>query len=174
VNSQSGKGGVAYLLESEYGINLPKDLQREFGPLANDLVDKLGREVTGTELREMFWKEYVDRTKPWALEMFEVEGRPGAIRCLTTVTFEGQPYELTGEGNGPIAAFVSALSQSDAPTFEITHYSEHALGSGSDAQAIAYIQVKTVDGRTAFGAGVDTSIELAGINAILSALNRLT
>jgi len=173
VNSQSGKGGVAYLLESEYGINLPKDLQREFGPLANDTVDNLGREVTGTELREMFWKEYVERSRPWQLENFEVEGKPGAIRCRTTVTFEGQPYELTGEGNGPIAAFVNALSQSDAPTFEITHYSEHALGSGSDASAIAYIQVKTVDGRKAFGAGVDTSIELAGINAILSALNRL-
>jgi 2-isopropylmalate synthase len=137
-------------------------------------VDRLGREVTGAELREMFWKEYVVRPKPWALEAFEVEGKPGAIRCRTTVTCDGQRYDLAGEGNGPIAAFVHALGQSDAPTFEITHYSEHALGAGSDAQAIAYIQVKTVDGRTAFGAGVDTSIELASINAILSALNRLS
>jgi 2-isopropylmalate synthase len=173
VNSQSGKGGVAYLLESEYGINLPKDLQREFGPLANDLVDKLGREVTAAELRSMFWAEYVDRTAPWHLEAFEVEGKPGAIRCKTMVTFANQPIEVAGEGNGPIAAFVNALSHADAPPFEIIHYSEHALGSGSDAQAIAYIQVKTAEGLDAFGAGVDTSIELASINAILSALNRL-
>jgi 2-isopropylmalate synthase len=172
VNSQSGKGGVAYLLESEYGINLPKDLQREFGPLANDLVDKLGREVTAAELRTMFWSEYVDRTVPWHLESFEVEGKPGAIRCKAMVTFANQPIEITGEGNGPLAAFVHALGRTDAPAFEITHYSEHALGSGSDAQAIAYIQVTTKAGSKAFGAGVDTSIELASINAILSALNR--
>jgi 2-isopropylmalate synthase len=174
VNSQSGKGGVAYLLESEYGINLPKELQREFGPLANDLVDKLGREVTAAELRTMFWSEYVERPAPWRLVSFEVEGRPGAIRCKASVTFDNRTADVTGEGNGPLAAFVHALGQTDAPSFEITHYSEHALGSGSDAQAIAYIQVTTADGRKAFGAGVDTSIELASINAILSALNRLT
>ena len=78
VNSQSGKGGVAYLLESEFGINLPKDLQREFGPLANDAVDRMGREVTAAELRDMFWKEYVERTSPWRLDNFEVEGK---TRC---------------------------------------------------------------------------------------------
>ena len=69
VNSQSGKGGVAYLLESEFGIQLPKDMQREFGPIANDEVDKLGREVSGTELKQMFWREYVERTEPWALNL---------------------------------------------------------------------------------------------------------
>ncbi len=173
VNSQSGKGGVAWLLESEYGVNLPKELQREFGPLANDLVDKLGREVTGAELREMFWAEYVDRAEPWHLEDFEVEGKPGAIRCRASVTFSGQPLSIAGEGNGPLAAFVNALGQTEAPRVEISHYSEHALGSGSDAQAIAYIQVTASGGKKAFGAGVDTSIELASIQAILSALNRL-
>ncbi len=173
VNSQSGKGGVAYLLESEYGINLPKDLQREFGPLANDTVDKLGREVTAAELRGMFWKEYVERTSPWRLDNFEVEGKHGAIRCRATVSKDGTPSQLAGEGNGPIAAFVHALTSDGAPAFEITHYSEHALGSGSDASAIAYIQIKTAGGKKTFGAGVDTSIELAGINAVLSALNRM-
>ncbi len=173
VNSQSGKGGVAYLLESEYGINLPKDLQREFGPLANDLVDSLGREVTATELRDMFCKEYVDRTTPWALTDLDAEGKPGGtIRCKAAVTHHGTPAEITGEGNGPLAAFVHALTTHSGQPFEITHYSEHALGTGTDAQAIAYIQVKTADGKRGFGAGVDTSIELAGIRAILSALNR--
>ena len=70
VNSQSGKGGVAYLLESEFGIELPKDMQREFGPIANDAVDKLGREVSGAELKAMFWKEYVERNSPWQLQEF--------------------------------------------------------------------------------------------------------
>jgi 2-isopropylmalate synthase len=173
VNSQSGKGGVAYLLESEYGINLPKDMQREFGPLANDLVDRLGREVTGTELRDMFWQEYVDCKTPWSLADLDADGKPGGvIRCRAVVTNNGTPVEITGEGNGPLAAFVHALTSQTGAPFEITHYSEHALGTGSDAQAIAYIQVKTVDGKRTFGAGVDTSIELAGIRAILSALNR--
>jgi 2-isopropylmalate synthase len=173
VNSQSGKGGVAYLLESEYGINLPKDMQREFGPLANDLVDSLGREVTATELRDMFWKEYVDRTSPWALTDLDADGKPGGtIRCTATVTRDGTAIEITGEGNGPLAAFVQALTTHTGRPFGITHYSEHALGTGSDAQAIAYIQVKTLDGKCTYGSGVDTSIELAGIRAILSALNR--
>jgi 2-isopropylmalate synthase len=173
VNSQSGKGGIAYLLESEFGINLPKDMQREFGPLANDLVDKLGREVTATELRDMFWAEYVERRTPWSLTDFDVEGKPGSIiRCRATVENNGVPSQVTGEGNGPLAAFVHALTAHTGQAFEISHYSEHALGTGSDAQAIAYIQVKSSDNRRTFGAGVDTSIELAGIRAILSALNR--
>src|SRR5476649_1556348 len=81
VNSQSGKGGVAYLLESEFGIELPKDMQREFGPIANDAVDKLGREVSGAELKQMFWREYIDRNKPWQLISFETESRKGTVRC---------------------------------------------------------------------------------------------
>ncbi len=173
VNSQSGKGGVAYLLESEYGINLPKDMQREFGPLANDLVDRLGREVTATELRDMFWREYVDCKTPWSLTDLDADGKPGGvIRCRAVVQQNGTPLEITGEGNGPLAAFVHALTAQTGRPFEITHYSEHALDSGTDAQAIAYIQIKTGDGKRTFGAGVDTSIELAGIRAILSALNR--
>lgn len=173
VNSQSGKGGVAYLLESEYGINLPKDLQREFGPLANDLVDKLGREVTATELRDMFWGEYVERRTPLTLTDFDVEGKPGGtIRCRASVQQNDTVSQIAGEGNGPLAAFAHALAAHTGQPFEITHYSEHALSTGTDAQAIAYIQVKMADGRRTFGAGVDTSIELAGIHAIVSALNR--
>ena len=74
VNSQSGKGGVAFLLEAEFGIELPKDMQREFGPIANDLVDALGREVSGAELKGMFWKEYVERATPWSLVHFHADG----------------------------------------------------------------------------------------------------
>jgi 2-isopropylmalate synthase len=173
VNSQSGKGGVAYLLESEFGIELPKDMQREFGPIANDEVDKLGREVSGAELKTMFWKEYVERSSPWQLKKFETESKNGVVKCRAKLLRDGQPAEFKGEGNGPLAALVHGLTTAGVPRFEITAYSEHALGAGEGAAAIAYIQVKTAGGGTRWGAGVDTNIELASVRAVLSALNRL-
>jgi 2-isopropylmalate synthase len=173
VNSQSGKGGVAYLLESEFGIELPKDMQREFGPIANDLVDALGREVKAEELKAMFWKEYVERSTPWKLNHFHADGLDGTFRSRATVFRDGQELALTGEGNGPIAAFVNSLTQAGAPKFEVGYYKEHALSSGDSAFAIAYIQIKLPTGKTRWGAGVDTNIELASIKAVVSALNRI-
>ena len=172
VNSQSGKGGVAYLLESEFGIELPKEMQREFGPIANDEVDRLGREVTAGELKGMFWREYVERTSPWQLQKFETEGSNGTVRCRAKLFRDGKPVEFTGEGNGPLAALVHGFTTAGVPRFEIAHYNEHALGAGEEAAAIAYIQIKHGDGRTRWGAGVDTNIELASVKAVLSALNR--
>jgi 2-isopropylmalate synthase len=172
VNSQSGKGGVAYLLESEFGIELPKDMQREFGPLANEEVDHLGREVSATELKAMFWKEYIDRPGPWLLQHFHADGSGGVFRCRTTISREGERIDLTGESNGPIAAFVHALRSAGIPPFEVAYYKEHALSSGSEASAIAYIQIRFADGKVKWGAGVDTNIELASIKAVLSAVNR--
>ena len=172
VNSQSGKGGVAYLLESEFGIELPKDMQREFGPIANDAVDQLGREVSGTELKEMFWKEYVERSSPWQLSGFETESKNGVVKCRAKFLRYGQPVAFSGEGNGPLAALVHGLGTVGV-RFEISNYSEHALSSGEGAAAISYIQVKAADGKTRWGAGVDTNIELASVRAVLSALNRL-
>ena len=173
VNSQSGKGGVAYLLESEFGVELPKDMQREFGPIANDLVDALGREVRGEELKAMFWREYVERTAPWELVHFHADGVNGVFRCRASVRRDGNDLNLAGEGNGPIAAFVSALVSAGAPPFEVSNYREHSLSAGSGASAIAYIQIRGTDGRVRWGAGVDTNIELASMKAVLSALNRL-
>jgi 2-isopropylmalate synthase len=173
VNSQSGKGGVAYLLESEFGIELPKDMQREFGPIANDAVDKLGREVSGAELKAMFWKEYVERNAPWTYVSFKTESENGQVRCRARFAHAGGPAaEFSGEGNGPLAALVHGFGTIGV-RFEITNYSEHALSSGEGAAAIAYIQIKTADGKTRWGAGVDTNIELASVRAVLSALNRL-
>ncbi len=172
VNSQSGKGGVAYLLESEFGIELPKDLQREFGPIANDAVDQLGREVSGTELRAMFWREYVERTAPWQLVHFHADGVDSVFHCRASAQRGGSEVKLTGEGNGPIAAFVHALASSGVPAFTVGDFKQHALSSGSDASAISYIQIRFADGRTKWGAGVDTNIELASIKAVLSAVNR--
>jgi 2-isopropylmalate synthase len=172
VNSQSGKGGVAYLLETEFGIELPKEMQREFGPIANDAVDRLGREVRGAELKAMFWSEYIERDTPWRLEGFETEGRDGVVRCRARLHHNGSPRNLEGHGNGPIAAFIQALTAGGVPKVDIVHYSEHALASGETASAIAYIQLRHPDGRSRWGAGVDTNIELASIKAVLSALNR--
>jgi 2-isopropylmalate synthase len=194
VNSQSGKGGVAYLLETEFGIELPKDMQREFGPIANNEVDKLGREVSGAELKAMFWKEYIERTSPWwQLHGFETQSKNGVVKCRAKLMRGEKTVEISGEGNGPLAALVHAFSKgwtqdatiSNAPNtvtvpdllhafqFEITNYSEHALASGEGAAAISYIQIKTTDGKTRWGAGVDTNIELASVRAVLSALNRI-
>ncbi len=172
VNSQSGKGGVAFLLESEYGIELPKEMQREFGPLANEEVDRIGREVNATELRDIFFCEYVNRSDTWELQHFHVDGTEGQFRCKATVLHHGKPLQLTGESNGPIAAFVNALIKSGTPVFQVATYKEHALGFGSEANAIAYIQLR-IGERSVWGAGVNTHIELASIQAILSALNRM-
>jgi 2-isopropylmalate synthase len=172
VNSQSGKGGVAYLLQSEFGIDLPKEMQRDFGPIANDEVDRLGREVSGAELKAMFWREYIDCTSPWQLEGFETEGRNGAVRCQARLLRDGRLVEFAGEGNGPLAALVHGFGKAGVPRFEIAYYSEHALSAGEEAAAIAYIQIKDSHGHTHWGAGVDTNIELASVKAVLSALNR--
>ncbi|HET6407057.1 MAG TPA: 2-isopropylmalate synthase, partial [Chthoniobacteraceae bacterium] len=172
VNSQSGKGGVAYLLESEFGIDLPKDMQREFGPIANDEVDRIGREVSGTELKSMFFTEYIDRTTPWELIHFHADGVDGIFKCRASLRRGGTDMRVTGEGNGPIAAFVNAMVNSGAPKFEVSDYREHALGFGSEASAIAYIAIKLPEGGSRWGAGIDTNIELASIKALVSALNR--
>jgi len=172
VNSQSGKGGVAFLLQNEFGIDLPKEMQREFGPIANNAVDGLGREVSGAELKGMFWREYLERTTPWQLVRFETQSREGIVRCHAEILREGQAIDLRGEGNGPLAALVHGFVMAGVPRFEIAHYSEHALDAGEAAAAIAYIQIKIADGRTRWGAGVDTNIELASVRAVLSALNR--
>ncbi len=172
VNSQSGKGGVAYLLESEFGIELPKDLQREFGPLANNAVDSLGREVSGTELKAMFWKEYVEQRHPLALRHFHADGVDGIFRCRASLERGGESLGVTGEGNGPIAAFVNALTTVGIPAFEVVDYRQAALGSGTEASAISFIQIRTNDGRLVWGAGVNTHIQLASIEGVVSALNR--
>lgn len=173
VNSQSGKGGVAYLLESEFGIELPKDMQREFGPLANDVVDRLGREVSAAELKDMFWKEYIGRDEPYSLHHFHADGVDGVFTCRCSLIKMGQEMSVTGTGNGPIAAFVHGLiNEAGVPAFEVINFREQSLSSGTEASALAYIQIKLATGKTVWGAGVDTNIELASIKAVLSAVNR--
>jgi 2-isopropylmalate synthase len=140
-------------------------------------VDKLGREVSGAELKAMFWKEYIERNSPWQLKRFETESKNGVVKCRAKLLRDGNAVEFKGEGNGPLAALVHGFTTAGVPRFEISNYSEHALSSGETAAAIAYIQIKIADGPATagrWGAGVDTNIELASVKAVLSALNRLS
>ena len=121
----------------------------------------------------MFWREYIERNSPWEFQGFETESRNGVVRCRARLLRNGELLEFAGEGNGPLAALVHGFGRLGVPRFEIANYSEHALSAGEEASAIAYIQIKHADGRTRWGAGVDTNIELASIRAVLSALNRL-
>jgi 2-isopropylmalate synthase len=172
INSQSGKGGVAYVLEHEFGYSLPKLMHKEIGKIINDVADAKGTELTSADVHDVFRREYLERTAPITLQHFKTTERDSAVKCAATLLFGGETHKLTAEGNGPIDAFVRALGTTSLPKFEVLSYVEHSLGKGSEARAVSYIQIKTERGHALFGAGIDTNIELASIKAIVSALNR--
>ena len=172
INSQSGKGGVAYVLEHEFGFQLPKLMHREIGRVVNDIADRKGTELTSADIRDAFHREFLDRRAPVALEHFKTTERDSTVKCEARILVEGKPRALAGAGNGPIDAFVRALGAAGLPKFDVVNYSEHSLGSGAEAKAVSYIQIKMERGSAFFGAGIDTNIELASIKAIVSALNR--
>ncbi|WP_438481602.1 2-isopropylmalate synthase [Oleiharenicola lentus] len=174
INSQSGKGGVAYILEQEFGFSLPKLMHKEIGRIINDVADTKGTELTPAQIYDAFRAAYLDRAAPHiVLEHFKTAERDSAVKSEARLVIDGNPATLHGEGNGPIDAFVRSLGASSLPKFEVLSYSEHSLGQGAEARAVSYIQIKTDRGLTLFGAGIDTNIELASIKAIVSALNRL-
>jgi 2-isopropylmalate synthase len=172
INSQSGKGGVAYVLEQEFGFQLPKLMHKEIGRVVNDLADAKGTELTSADIRDAFHREYLNRTAPVLLEHFKTTERDSTVKCEARIAVDGKAHTLTGAGNGPIDAFVRSLAATDLPKFDVVSYSEHSLGAGAEARAVSYIQVKMERGSAYFGAGIDTNIELASIKAIVSALNR--
>jgi 2-isopropylmalate synthase len=172
INSQSGKGGVAYIMEKEFGFDLPKAMHKEFGRVINDLADERKTEITPQEIHEAFLQEYIVREHPVKLEHFRTTERDSQVKCEAAIKYEGRIQKLSGTGNGPIDAFVNALVATGVPPFELLSYSEHSLGRGAEARAVAYIQIKTGRGLTFFGSGIDTNIELASIKALVSALNR--
>ncbi|WP_126553939.1 2-isopropylmalate synthase [Dictyobacter kobayashii] len=176
INSQSGKGGVAYLMESEFGLQLPKAMHIEFGKVIKHLADVRGSEILSTELFTAFEQEYLTRTRPFSLQSFESrtllnKDSSQTIECVACVTVNDVVHELRAQGNGPIDAFVRALNQHHLASFKLLTYNEHAIGQGSETQAVAYIQLQTESG-TLFGAAMDTNIEIASIKAVLSGLNR--
>ena len=175
INSQSGKGGVAYVLEKEYGLQLPKAMHKEFGKIINDYADAKGTEITTEEVYALFQDEYINRTAPFALADFSAHPRGGhhqETECTADLLIEGRPQRLRGNGNGPIAAFCHALEVAGLKNFQLVNYNEHSLGEGADSKAASYIQIKTDRGLPFFGAGIDTNIETASIRALISALNR--
>ena len=172
INSQSGKGGVAYVLEHDFGMTLPKLMHKEIGRIVNDLADAKGTELTPAEIHAAFEADYLNRTSPVCLQHFKTAERDSTVHCDARVSVDGKVHALTGSGNGPIDAFVKALAGTPLPKFDVVSYSEHSLGRGAEARAVSYIQIKTERGRALFGAGIDTNIELASIKAIVSALNR--
>ncbi|MDM8528103.1 2-isopropylmalate synthase [Anaerolineales bacterium HSG24] len=177
INAQSGKGGVAYLLEQEFGFKLPKAMRVEFGKIINDMADKLGNEISSLQIRKSFEQTYLKANTPFKLEKFRTQllnnnDSDRSVRCEADLLIDGKPHTIQGYGNGPINAFMQGMKEELVPEFRLLTYSEHSLQKGSGAEAVAYIQIRTPSDETFFGAGTDTNIELASIKALISALNR--
>jgi len=179
VNSQSGKGGIAYILETDHHIRLPKEWQAQFSQVIQRLTDATSREITSQEIWDAFDKEYV--TQPngqFDLVSFEAARVPGSnqtVRIEAVVTRNGVEHVLTAEGNGPVNAFSRAMREAFGLKFRLKDYAEHTRSVGSDAEAAAYIELKAPDenGRSVFGVGIATDITLAPVKAVVSACNRL-
>ncbi len=171
VNSQSGKGGVAYLLKTDHGFDLPRGLQVEFSKIVQQWTDKTGKEVTSAAIWQMFQDTYLADDK---LKLVDYRVLPDAQGRLLTATIarNGVEREIEGRGNGPIDAYVDALKTAGIAAIEVLDYREHALTGGANAQAAAYVEAKTADGRTLFGVGVDRSIVDASLRAVTSAAVR--
>jgi 2-isopropylmalate synthase len=180
INSQSGKGGIAYVMEKDFGFKLPKDMQPEFGKIIQAVTDREGRELLHGEIFETFENEYLSISHPYELEAFNVVKRhisKGEKRSQadveSTLLVHGREMTVSASGNGPLDAFCSALKQEITGDFTLTSYHEHALNGGSSAKAAAYIAIEAPDGSVSWGTGVDTDIIIASIKAVLSSLNRL-
>jgi 2-isopropylmalate synthase len=174
INSQSGKGGVAYILERDFGLDLPKAMHPEVGMVVNDTADKGSRELSPDEVREVFMQAYVNLEAPMELLSIEREdfSQSGEVKVDAEISMHGKSNKVTGTGNGPISAFVDALEQEGYKDFQLLDYRQHSIGGGSKTKAAAYIQIKNDDGSVSFGCGINANIELAGLHALVSAFNR--
>ena len=174
INSQSGKGGVAYILERDFGLDLPKAMHPEVGKVVNDTADKGSRELSPDEVREVFMQAYVNLEAPMELLSIEREdfSQSGEVKVDAEISMNGKSNKVTGTGNGPISAFVDALEQEGYKDFQLLDYRQHSIGGGSKTEAAAYIQIKNDDGSVSFGCGINANIELAGLHALVSAFNR--
>ncbi|GAC1607610.1 MAG: 2-isopropylmalate synthase [Mycobacteriales bacterium] len=169
VNSQSGKGGVAYVLKNEHHLDLPRRMQIEFSRAVQELADVGGGEIAPARIWQLFRATYLDAVSP--LELVSYTSASGDVDVVDAVVrWQGETQTVRGQGNGPIAAFVHALAQLDVDA-RVLDYAEHATGAGEEAQAASYLEV-AVDGRVLWGCGVHPSIVTASLRAIVSAVNR--
>ncbi|MFP5358366.1 MAG: 2-isopropylmalate synthase [Gammaproteobacteria bacterium] len=174
VNSQSGKGGITYLLESEYGLILPRRLQIEFSSVVQAVTDASGKEVSAADIWQLFNHEYLRRDEPYGYVSHHLveDSTRQSVELATQIRAQGKTVDLRGQGNGPIDAFVRALGERVGQPLRVVDYHEHALSGGADAKAATYIELKLGEGKALFGVGVDGNIVTASLKAILSALNR--
>jgi 2-isopropylmalate synthase len=180
INSQSGKGGAAFILEQDYGICLPKAMHPAVGDVIKDATDKAQRELKPAEIYDIFAKQWLSTKEPLAivdLAETHLEGAEGTstedqsmVRAV--VTWKGKQYAIGDKGNGPLDAFANALGKTPAPKFNVTAFHEHSIGTGSNTSAMAYVQITVEDGNQYWGVGKSTNIGRAGIDAVVSALNQ--
>ena len=172
VNSQSGKGGMAYLLENEYGLVLPRRLQIEFSQVVQVVMDANGKELGAADLWNIFQREYgLDHVHaPLQPVMEDVAGQ--RVRVAAQVNLDGRLVIVDAQGNGPIDAFVNGLNAALGHEVRVLDYQEHAIGSGAQARAVAYVELRVDDKRTVYGVGIDANIVSASFKAILSGLHR--
>jgi 2-isopropylmalate synthase len=181
INSQSGKGGIAYVLDKEYGIQIPKWMQPDFGVAVQEVTDRTGEELSPEQIHDLFQKEYIGVKTPYMLKKCNISWEdedPEAndeVATIISCSMTGPEGEFTfkAKGNGPLDAFVRGMASHTGLDFHVDEYAEHAIGHSSDALAIAYIRVSSSEGHLACGSGIDSNISLASIKAIVSALNRL-
>ena len=175
INSQSGKGGIAYILKSDYGIDMPRLLQVEFSKVIQQIADETGKEIQPALIWDTFRKEYLERTTPVDFVSHTTvpdSGHPDVRLIDAEVVFNGQARKISGRGNGPIAGYVDALGKNCGVGIRVRDYHQHATGAGSDAQAVSFIEAETTDGRVLWGVGVDANIVTASLKAVTSAANR--
>ncbi len=168
VNSQSGKGGITFLLEQEYGINLPRRMQIEFSQVVQKETDRLGLEMTAAQIYKLLESEYLQATAPYALKGHRLQEENGTTAVDVQVSEAGESHHWRGIGKGPLEALVAGLPVA----VEIMDYSEHAIGAGTHAKAAAYIELRVDGGRALHGVGIDENITTASFRALFSALNR--
>jgi 2-isopropylmalate synthase len=174
VNSQSGKGGVAYVLKADHGLDLPRGLQIEFSKCVQEVADRTGKELSSADIWSLFEETYLGRDVIALSDynLFPEPGAPNRRRIAAAVLIDGVERKIEGVGNGPIDAFVDALQGECGVELTVGDYREHALGAGADAQATAYIEVRNGQDVTLWGVGIDENIVTASLKAVASAASR--
>jgi 2-isopropylmalate synthase len=172
VNSQSGKGGVAYLMKAEHGMDLPRRLQIEFSKTIQTITEDTGTEIPASEVWAAFEATYLDPEAPIHLVSHETTTGEKGSTVTAQILVDGEHRTVMGSGNGPLAAFVAALQADLGIDIEVVDYSEHAVSAGTNAQAAAYVETQSADGEVRWGVGLDESILTASLRAVVSAVNR--